>query len=583
MSVGSIIAFRSPVDSSKTIIHRISGEKSEAKTRIFYTKGDNNKAEDLWEVEEPQVLGRVIGAIPFLGNVSAAMRTPVGFGGLVVLPAAFLLLSNIRLVRRGIEEEIERRARRLVAGKSPGILLIFIFSAFSGALMAISGYKLAEAIFSSFSSLAGISFATKDYVAPPAPVLLLPLNNSYRNTAGMVMDWSDVSDFENMSPAVYYIYQSARNSGFSPLAYQSGNLSVSQIPAPGTPDGIYWWRVKACDTLDNCSGWSSVFKMTIDSTAPSMPSWVTPADNSYTNQSQNILLDWSNSTDANLAGYEYENTGPGGTWKSVDYCGLLTTSQIPNSQIGPGGTCINAPAATLSVDGVYLRMVRAVDLAGNKSVWSATFKLTRDTVNPTSVFSTPSSGVEYAGVPITIGGTSTDNYTIDSVSLYYSDYTSSCSASYSLITTLDNALNNTPYNFSYLWTPPSSGSYCIKARATDLAGNIEASPVIENVDYYKAPTLEAKRSADSHNVIVDLSGLSPYQSYSYRVTYKHDGIDEAYSGSVTLSGEDTSSRSFVLGSCSGEACVYFEGISDLTVNIDVYTPGGSVYHLSQAL
>ncbi|OGF99595.1 hypothetical protein A2153_05125 [Candidatus Gottesmanbacteria bacterium RBG_16_38_7b] len=511
------------------------------------------------------------------------MRTTFGFIILVVFPALILLLSNIRLVRRGIKEEIERRARNLVTRKSPGILLIFIFSAFSGGLLAISGYKLAKAIFSSFTSFAGISFATKDYAPPPSPVLLAPANNSYRNTSGMVMDWTDVSDFENMSPPVYYIYQSARNSGFSPLAYSSGNLSVSQIPAPGTPDGIYWWRVKACDSLANCSDWSSVFKITVDSTPPTVPSWLTPADNSYTNQSQNILLDWSDATDTNLAGYEYENTGPGGTWKSIDYCGLLTTSQIPNSQIGPGGSCINAPAATLSVDGEYFRKVRSTDLAGNKSAWSATYKLTRDTLVPSSTLSSPEGGVEYIGVPLAVNGTSTDNYSIDSVSLYYSAYTTSCSSAYSFITTVDNPLNDTPYNFNYSWTPAESGSYCLKARATDLAGNTEASPVIENLKFYQIPTLLAGRSGDNHQLDINITGISGYQSYTYRVTYRHGGIEEGYSGSVSLNGEDASSRSFVLGSCSANDCTYYEDVSFLSVNIDVYTSGGSVYHLGKSL
>ncbi|MDZ7586282.1 MAG: lamin tail domain-containing protein, partial [Patescibacteria group bacterium] len=98
------------------------------------------------------------------------------------------------------------------------------------------------------------------------PDLISPTNNSYVNTSGLVMNWTDVTD--DISNPVYYIYQNADNPGFSPLAYESGHLSNSNIPAPGMPDGIYWWRVKACDAIDNCSVWSEIWKVTVDNIAP---------------------------------------------------------------------------------------------------------------------------------------------------------------------------------------------------------------------------------------------------------------------------------------------------------------------------
>ncbi len=48
------------------------------------------------------------------------------------------------------------------------------------------------------------------------------------------------------------------------LAYRSGELLLSQIPAPGTPDGEYYWRVMACDAL-RCSDWSDVWHLTVTS------------------------------------------------------------------------------------------------------------------------------------------------------------------------------------------------------------------------------------------------------------------------------------------------------------------------------
>lgn len=125
----------------------------------------------------------------------------------------------------------------------------------------------------------------------------------------------------------------------------------------------------------------------VDTVAPSAPDWIRPADGSFTRQNKNVLLDWTDSTDASsgVAGYEYQNAKAGGdTWKSVDYCGLIDESQFPNDQVGPSGSCIVADAGTFSADGRYDRKVRAADVAGNISAWSSEWRLTRDTVEPTS-------------------------------------------------------------------------------------------------------------------------------------------------------------------------------------------------------
>jgi signal peptidase I len=121
------------------------------------------------------------------------------------------------------------------------------------------------------SDWTSVDFATSCQITyslptPPAPSLVSPTNNSILNTNGLVMDWTDVAG--NYHNPLYYIYQSALNPGFSPVVYTSVHLTTSQIPAPGTPDGNYWWHVKTCDALDNCSDWSEAWQVTVDSTAP---------------------------------------------------------------------------------------------------------------------------------------------------------------------------------------------------------------------------------------------------------------------------------------------------------------------------
>lgn len=255
-----IIAFYSPEDKSKTVLHRVERIKVVAESRSFFTRGDNNREADKWEVPASLVRGLGFFSIPYLGFLASAIRTPLGFLLLIGIPGLVLIIWQIREIMSGFDELAKKRAYNLT-----GIFMAFVMAGFT-----VSPFiaRQITALFTSASIVSGVSISSKDYAPPASPLLIAPPDNIVRETDGLVMDWSDVTDWQDMNNPVYYIYQSALNSGFSPLAYQSGKLSASQIPAPGTPDGNYWWKVKACDILDNCSAWSAVWKATIDSRPP---------------------------------------------------------------------------------------------------------------------------------------------------------------------------------------------------------------------------------------------------------------------------------------------------------------------------
>lgn len=588
VKAGDIIAFSSPINSQQTIVHRVISVEEKQNAEVFITKGDNNNVADRWEVPSDLLRGVMIFNIPYLGHPASFMRTPKGFIIFIGLPALLLMIMQIRQIKEGIMEEVEKRTKAALAkiNKNQAIMIpLFLLGFIGGFSSFFGGYNLALAKFFTGLPLSGFAIHIKDFVPPPPPTLLSPANDLYRNTSGMVMDWSDVSDFGNMSPPVYYIYQSARNSGFSPLVYQSGKLSASQIPAPGMADGKYWWRVKACDQLDNCSSWSAVWTVTVDNIKPSKPVWLAPPNNSYTNQSQNILFDWTDAVDINLAGYEYENTGPGGTWKSVDYCGLLTTSQIPNSQIGPGGSCINAPAGTLSVDAAYTRKVRAVDLAGNKSDWSDSWTVTRDTVLPQSSFISPVPNIDVTGEPITISGQSTDNYGVASTELLYTRYIDdACGINYISIGVMDNSLKNTPFVWpTTLWYPPDDGSFCLKAEATDLAGNREGSPIVANITYRRGPKITMSLSSDKKILTFSVDRLSNYARLTYTVTYDTDDEPQGDKGTIILNGEKKIEREITLGTCSSDVCTYYSGVKNFKLQIELEDSGGNKKPLETSL
>jgi hypothetical protein len=193
-------------------------------------------------------------------------------------------------------------------------------------------------------------------------------------------------------------------------------------------------------------------------------------------------VDWTDSVDSGsgLDKYEYfidypKTDGSRGQWTTYP-----TSSQYSGS--------LN--------EGIHYIKVRAKDVAGNYSEWSNECSITADWTVPISTMTSPTDGETYTGIPISITGNTQDTYSVASVKLSYAEYTgSACGATYTQIPAgelniAQNPIQNTggsnPFVWNVDWTPSATGSYCIKAQGTDLAGNEESSFVVENVTYQEA-------------------------------------------------------------------------------------------------
>ncbi len=139
-------------------------------------------------------------------------------------------------------------------------------------------------------------------------------------------------------------------------------MNASEADLGNLADDNYYWHVKVVDNFGNESSWSATDNFTVDVTAPSVPSNL--ADNVSAN---NVLLDWSDSTD-NVTGLdkyivEYA-TNP-------EFTGANSLEAV-NSQW------------TLSdlADGTYYWRVEAVDNNDNESAWSVTDSFTVDITAP---------------------------------------------------------------------------------------------------------------------------------------------------------------------------------------------------------
>ncbi|MES2437389.1 MAG: hypothetical protein V4519_05265 [Patescibacteria group bacterium] len=145
-----------------------------------------------------------------------------------------------------------------------------------------------------------------DTTAPAVPMHVSPLNGATTTTASLLkVDWTDVTDASS-SPVTYFYessYASTTNpdGSFTAPVYVSGPLAASEIATPGTPEGTYYWHVRAVDsaTVPNSSAWSDAWSFTVNNTvtppAPTGPTnkdqckndgWKTFTNPTFKNQGQ---------------------------------------------------------------------------------------------------------------------------------------------------------------------------------------------------------------------------------------------------------------------------------------------------------
>jgi len=144
-----------------------------------------------------------------------------------------------------------------------GLILIII--------LALPPQGVSMSFFSDTETASGNTFSAGCWGDPSTPTLIYP-DDGY--VAGQGSDWlsNPYMDWDDSwacpGKTVTYQYESYHDEGLNSLAYVSGVLPTSEIPAPGTPNGTYYWRVRAHNG-DNWSDWSDVWLLIVDRSIPS--------------------------------------------------------------------------------------------------------------------------------------------------------------------------------------------------------------------------------------------------------------------------------------------------------------------------
>lgn len=251
--------------------------------------------------------------------------------------------------------------------------------------------------YSGFSSLIDYVKLTAivDENPPSIPVLQSPIGGTYINNDAPLMQWEDsTDDVSAIKNYLYRIYYNCSNPADIPNSCSSLYPNETGLIKPNsdhqagsTSDNTFFWQVRAVDETDKVSDWSGLEKFTIDTIQPSQPSLVSPIDNSIL-RGDVLISDWTNVIDADH--YIYES-----------YHNSTATNLRYHAEYG-----VSQKSASNVADSEFWWKVKAVDLAGNESIWSDLWHVTIDNTAPVVTLNTPLVG--FVNGQVIINGSASD-------------------------------------------------------------------------------------------------------------------------------------------------------------------------------
>jgi signal peptidase len=112
VQAGDIISYRAAENSAVVTTHRVVRVLSGNAGAEFQTKGDANEARDPYTVVAGDVVGRVWVGVPYAGILLTYVRTPLGLGLLIGLPALLIIAMESRNIWITLtRQRTERRYR----------------------------------------------------------------------------------------------------------------------------------------------------------------------------------------------------------------------------------------------------------------------------------------------------------------------------------------------------------------------------------------------------------------------------------------------------------------------------------------
>lgn len=324
---------------------------------------------------------------------------------------------------------------------------------------------------------------TYDKTAPTGLTHVSPTDGTMTNTAGLAsIDWTDATDVNG--PVTYY-YQSSHSAvtnldgSFVSPAYSSSALSSSMIPTPGTPEGTYYWHVRAVDGVGNSTPWTAAWMVVVDNTAPTVPTAALTANsisvpNGGGTNSSTFTFNLGSSLDTTRYQLKYWNDITGSLfkisspWSPTNLSSYSSSLGVYNDHFTQG-------------DGTHYFAFSACDAANNCSAFSAPYEVTFDATAPLLTVGS------YTGTSLTPTLTGTTDGATDTVKVDGGT------------ATVSSILNGGgTYDWTYTLPTQAIGSHTITVTSTDNHGN--ATSENANVTVQQTPATETTPAATTTTI-----------------------------------------------------------------------------------
>lgn len=106
--IGDIISFGKYSRFKAPTTHRIYDIKVAEGKPVYITKGDANNAPDQREITKRDIIGKVLFDVPYLGFAVDFAKKPLGFGLIVVIPAAVIIFDEVRKIYGEIKKKTKK-------------------------------------------------------------------------------------------------------------------------------------------------------------------------------------------------------------------------------------------------------------------------------------------------------------------------------------------------------------------------------------------------------------------------------------------------------------------------------------------
>lgn len=111
-AVGDVVTFGKDTKKDIPTTHRIMEMRVQEGKSVYRTKGDANENEDMREVLESEVIGKVLFGIPYAGYVLDFAKKPAGFVLFIVIPAAVIILDEMQTIWTEVRKKRELKKQQ---------------------------------------------------------------------------------------------------------------------------------------------------------------------------------------------------------------------------------------------------------------------------------------------------------------------------------------------------------------------------------------------------------------------------------------------------------------------------------------